>query len=97
MLCLLGAVKSIRNLNGHSIGRYQIHAEKSVPNVRGGEQTKMEEGELYAIETFGSTGNNNISHMKLYKKCGFLRIQSKIGFSLVSFCRERICKRRLRM
>ncbi|CAI9776348.1 unnamed protein product [Fraxinus pennsylvanica] len=49
-------VKSIRNLNGHSIGCYQIHAGKSVPIVKGGEQTKMEEGEFYAIETFGSTG-----------------------------------------
>ena len=50
------AVKSIRNLNGHSIGRYQIHAGKSVPIVKGGEQTKMEEGEFFAIETFASTG-----------------------------------------
>jgi methionyl aminopeptidase len=49
-------VKSIRNLNGHSIGPYQIHAGKSVPIVKGGEQTKMEEGEFFAIETFGSTG-----------------------------------------
>lgn len=53
------AVKSIRNLNGHSIGRYQIHAGKSVPIVKGGEQTKMEEGEFYAIETFASTGNSS--------------------------------------
>ena len=52
----LFSVKSIRNLNGHSIGRYQIHAGKSVPIVKGGEQTKMEEGEFFAIETFGSTG-----------------------------------------
>lgn len=52
------AVKSIRNLNGHSIGRYQIHAGKSVPIVKGGEQTKMEEGEFFAIETFASTGNS---------------------------------------
>ncbi|KAJ8434674.1 hypothetical protein Cgig2_030060 [Carnegiea gigantea] len=51
-------VKSIRNLNGHSIGQYQIHAGKSVPIVKGGEQIKMEEGEFYAIETFGSTGSN---------------------------------------
>lgn len=43
-------------MNGHSIGPYQIHAGKSVPIVKGGEQTKMEEGEFYAIETFGSTG-----------------------------------------
>ena len=35
---------------------YQIHAGKSVPIVKGGEGTKMEEGEFFAIETFGSTG-----------------------------------------
>ncbi|XP_066489476.1 methionine aminopeptidase 2 [Tiliqua scincoides] len=49
-------VKSIRNLNGHSIGPYRIHAGKTVPIVKGGEATRMEEGEVYAIETFGSTG-----------------------------------------
>ncbi|OQS02276.1 methionine aminopeptidase [Thraustotheca clavata] len=49
-------VKCIRNLNGHSIGPYQIHAGKSVPIVKTAEDTKMEEGEIFAIETFGSTG-----------------------------------------
>ncbi|KAF8059708.1 MAP2B [Scenedesmus sp. PABB004] len=53
-------VKSIRNLNGHSIGPYQIHAGKSVPIVKGGEATRMEEGEFYAIETFGSTGKGYV-------------------------------------
>lgn len=55
-LCFLLPVKSLRNLNGHGIGPYQIHTEKSVPIVKGGEQTKMEEGEFFAIETFASTG-----------------------------------------
>jgi len=49
-------VKAIRNLNGHSIGPYQIHGGKSVPIVKGGEAKRMEEGEFFAIETFGSTG-----------------------------------------
>lgn len=49
-------IKAIRNLNGHSIAPYKIHAGKSVPIVKGREMTKMEEGEVYAIETFGSTG-----------------------------------------
>ena len=49
-------VKCVRNLNGHSIAPYRIHAGKSVPIVKGGEATRMEEGEFYAIETFGSTG-----------------------------------------
>ncbi|CAI7911213.1 unnamed protein product, partial [Closterium sp. NIES-53] len=53
-------VKAIRNLNGHSIGPYQIHAGKSVPIVKGGEATRMEEGELFAIETFGSTGKGYV-------------------------------------
>ncbi|KAG1362798.1 hypothetical protein COCNU_10G010170 [Cocos nucifera] len=53
-------VKSVRNLNGHSIGPYQIHAGKSVPIVKGGEQTKMEEGEFFAIETFASTGKGYV-------------------------------------
>lgn len=47
-------VRSIRNLNGHSIDPYRIHAGKSVPIVRTADSTKMEEGEHYAIETFGS-------------------------------------------
>ena len=50
-------VKPIRNLNGHSIDAYKIHAGKTVPIVKTNDQTKMEEGEFYAIETFGSTGN----------------------------------------
>jgi methionyl aminopeptidase len=53
-------VKSIRNLNGHDIGRWEIHGGKSVPIVKGGDQTKMEEGEVFAIETFGSTGKGYV-------------------------------------
>ncbi|ETO02519.1 hypothetical protein RFI_34909, partial [Reticulomyxa filosa] len=49
-------VKAIQNLNGHSIGPWVIHGGKSVPIIKTEDNTKMEEGELYAIETFGSTG-----------------------------------------
>ena len=35
-------VRPIRNLNGHSIAPYRIHAGKTVPIVKGGEATKME-------------------------------------------------------
>lgn len=52
-------VKSIRNLNGHTIAPYLIHGGengKSVPIIKRSDDTKMEEGEVYAIETFGTTG-----------------------------------------
>lgn len=56
-------VKAIRNLNGHTISQYSIHggsAGKSVPIVKSATTEKMEEGEVYAIETFGSTGKGYV-------------------------------------
>ncbi|KAM3140226.1 Methionine aminopeptidase 2B [Paramecium bursaria] len=54
-------VKSVRNLNGHLIGQYHIHAGKSVPIVKNNDNTLMKEGEMYAIETFGSTGKGYVN------------------------------------
>ncbi|PNS14115.1 methionine aminopeptidase, type II [Sphaceloma murrayae] len=53
-------IKAIRNLNGHDIRQHSIHGTKSVPIVKGSDQTKMEEGETFAIETFGSTGKGYV-------------------------------------
>lgn len=53
-------VKPIENLSGHSIDPYRIHAGKSVLLVKNDDQTKMEEGEYFAIETFGSTGRGHV-------------------------------------
>ncbi|KAG0378874.1 Methionine aminopeptidase 2 [Mortierella sp. AD032] len=56
------AVKPIRNLTGHSIERYKIHGTKAVPIVNNGDPTKMEEGDYFAIETFGSTGRGIVRY-----------------------------------
>ena len=53
-------VKAIGNLSGHSIELYKIHGTKSVLLVKNDDQTKMEEGEYFAIETFGSTGRGRV-------------------------------------
>ncbi|OAP58840.1 methionine aminopeptidase 2-1 [Fonsecaea erecta] len=49
-------VKPVRNLSAHDIKHYRIHGGKSIPFVKNSDQTKMEEGEIFAIETFGTTG-----------------------------------------
>ncbi|KAM3445413.1 hypothetical protein NHJ13734_000540 [Beauveria thailandica] len=49
-------VKPVRNLCGHDIKHYHIHGEKMIPFTKHSDVTKMEEGEVFAIETFGSTG-----------------------------------------
>ncbi|KMZ56485.1 Methionine aminopeptidase 2B [Zostera marina] len=97
-------VKSIRNLNGHSIGPYQIHAGKSVPIVKGGDHTKMEEGEFFAIETFASTGkgyvredlecshymkNYDVGHVPLrLPRAKQLLATINKQFSTLAFCRR---------
>jgi len=97
-------VKSIRNLNGHSLGEYQIHAGKTVPIVKGGDNTKMEENEFYAIETFGSTGkgfvhddmecshymkNFDIGHVPLrVSRSKHLLNVINENFSTLAFCRR---------
>lgn len=53
-------IKCIKNLNGHNIFPYSIHGDKLVPIVANGDETKMEEGETFAIETFGTTGNGYV-------------------------------------
>ncbi|KAF2762628.1 peptidase M24A, methionine aminopeptidase [Pseudovirgaria hyperparasitica] len=50
-------IKPIRNITGHNILPYSIQGTKSVPSVKTNDMTKMEEGDVFAIETFGSTGN----------------------------------------
>lgn len=49
-------VKAVRNLTGHNILRYHIHGDKQVPFVKTRSTQRMEEGDVFAIETFGTTG-----------------------------------------
>ncbi|GAB0496468.1 hypothetical protein MMPV_007780 [Pyropia vietnamensis] len=81
-------VKSVRNLGGHSIELYRIHGGKVVPGVRtagcsltaggvGGRRrrarTVMEEGEVYAIETFGTTGRGVVEELPAVSTSHYMR------------------------
>ena len=47
-----GGFKPIRNLSGHLIKEYRLHAGKSIPNVQSFFSDRILEGEIYAIEPF---------------------------------------------
>ncbi|MEM2096020.1 MAG: type II methionyl aminopeptidase [Candidatus Caldarchaeum sp.] len=47
-------VKPIRNLTGHEIQRYNLHAGVSIPNIPVGDGAKLQEGHVYAIEPFAT-------------------------------------------
>jgi methionyl aminopeptidase len=54
----------IRELGGHQIERYTVHGKKQLPELgtQGGDI--IEEGEIYAIEIFASTGEGSIHNTK---------------------------------
>ncbi|KAJ7651686.1 peptidase M24, structural domain-containing protein [Mycena polygramma] len=91
-------VKPIENLSGHTITPYQIHggsSGKSVPLVKTADQTKMEEGDYFAIETFGSTGrgriveNGECSHYaRLYDAPNVPLRPINKNFGTLPFCRR---------
>ncbi|KAK2738030.1 Methionine aminopeptidase 2 [Myotisia sp. PD_48] len=54
-------IKAVRNITGHDIKQYRIHGGKSIPFVKNSDQTRMEEGEIFAIETFGTTGRGYLT------------------------------------
>ncbi len=51
--------KPIRNLTGHTVERYVLHAGKSVPNIPHGHDS-LEAGEVVAIEPFSSSGAGEV-------------------------------------
>jgi methionyl aminopeptidase len=44
--------RPISNLTGHKLARYVVHAGKSIPNVKGLDYHRIQEGAIYAIEPF---------------------------------------------
>lgn len=51
-------IKSVRNITGHNILHYKIHGDKQVPFFSTPSSTqRMQEGDIFAIETFGTTGS----------------------------------------
>ncbi len=46
----------VRNLTGHGLKQYDLHAGTNVYNVKNSSNKKLEEGEAYAVEPFCTTG-----------------------------------------
>jgi methionyl aminopeptidase len=55
-------LKPVRDLTGHSIERYLLHAGKSIPNVPGLSSERFVEGEIVAIEPFATNGEGRIAN-----------------------------------
>jgi len=53
-------LKPVKNLQGHSLERYNLHAGLSIPNVSNSNERKLKEGEVIAIEPFATDGEGYV-------------------------------------
>ncbi|OPY41340.1 MAG: Methionine aminopeptidase [Methanoregulaceae archaeon PtaU1.Bin222] len=53
--------KPVANLTGHGLDRYMIHTPPNIPNVRVQGGAVLEEGMVFAIEPFASTGCGRVT------------------------------------
>lgn len=65
-------IKPVTGIGGHNIKQYQIHGGKlilSKPDYDTQGETKMEEDEIYAIETYATTGHGIMTQNSSMDKC----------------------------
>lgn len=54
----------IRNLSGHELKQYKLHSGLTIPNYDNGNETKLEEGQIIAIEPFATSGEGIVQDGK---------------------------------
>jgi methionyl aminopeptidase len=53
--------RPITNLTGHGLARYSIHTPPAIPNISFPGGARLEEGMVFAIEPFASTGSGRVT------------------------------------
>ncbi|MHA1713638.1 MAG: type II methionyl aminopeptidase [Candidatus Ranarchaeia archaeon] len=52
--------KSVRELSGHELNQYNLHAGMNIPNIALPTGKALEAGQVFAIETFASNGTGHV-------------------------------------
>ncbi len=83
-------LEPIRNLSGHSMERYNLHAGTSIPNFDNYTSEKIETG-VYAIEPFASTGRGRVHDGKLteiYQMVSEKNVRSPIARQILQYIKS---------
>ena len=89
-LCVGYGFNPIRNLSGHEVEQWNLHAGMIIPNYDNKSETVLEEGKVFAVEPFASTGSGKVDEGKLG---GVYRIQDlksvRVGRDILDHIYER--------
>lgn len=82
----------IKNLSGHSIEEYNIHAGINIPNYDDGNETELKEGMIIAVEPFATDGEGMVhesSNAEIFTLIGKKPVRSPMTREAVKLLEER--------
>ncbi len=84
--------RPIANLTGHGLDRYVLHRAPSIPNVGNNKGTTLEEGMVFAIEPFASTGSGHVgekSRVEIYSQISQKPVRNPAARAILEIVRDR--------
>jgi methionyl aminopeptidase len=84
--------RPVSNLTGHGLGRYAIHCPPTIPNVGNPGGTVLEEGMVFAIEPFATTGAGRVgekTRKEIYQQVGNRPVRIPAGRGVMEQIRNR--------
>lgn len=84
--------RPVSNLTGHGLGRYMIHCTPTIPNIGIIGGTVLEEGMIFAIEPFATTGSGRVgekARKEIYQQISNKPVRIPAGRAVMEKIRER--------
>ena len=84
--------RPVSNLTGHGLDRYVIHRPPTIPNIRITGGVMLEEGMVFAIEPFASTGSGRVSEKsrkEIYQQISTKPVRTPSGRAVMERVRDR--------
>ncbi len=80
--------KPIANLSGHMIKSNQLHAGVEVPNIKTNDSYKFQEGDIFAVEPFATTGSGyveDLEHVEIFSLYSVGNIKMRQSRKIVEY------------
>ena len=80
--------KPISNLTGHKIEPYLLHAGIEIPNVKTSASYELQEGDIFAVEPFASSGSGHVadtSQVEIFSLHATPAVRQKYSRELLGF------------
>jgi methionyl aminopeptidase len=84
--------RPIANLTGHGLDRYVQHGPPTIPNIGTGGGAVLEEGMVFAIEPFATTGSGHVgekARMEIYSQISHKPVRIPAGRTILEKIKDR--------